>query len=153
MSLEDNKSVAMAWVDASVRGDGAGLRALFAPDARILIVGEMAYCGWMDVDEFFRRTGFLPLAGPVTLKIGAVTAEEDRVWFEAESHAVLRDGGTYDNVYVFAFRIQGGKVVELKEFSDTHHSWRVVDDPVVRGPTKLRERTFETASRVFGPGG
>ena len=36
-------------------------------------------------------------------EVSTVTAEENRVLIEAESHATLANGKPYDNQYVFAF--------------------------------------------------
>ncbi|MDB5686846.1 MAG: hypothetical protein JWR77_1435 [Rhizorhabdus sp.] len=57
MSIDptDNKHIALRWVAASVAGDVETTRSLFAADCRILIVGDMPFCGWMDVDAFSGR--------------------------------------------------------------------------------------------------
>ena len=144
---ETNKALAMRWMEASVRGDAAAARALFAPDCRCLVVGDMPYCGWMDVDAFFAQTQILKLAGPITLEVGAVLAEGDRVWFEAQSEARLASGEDYRNFYIFQMRFAGGRIAEYKEFTDTLHIWRKIDDPQVRGPAAARQPFLTEVSR------
>jgi ketosteroid isomerase-like protein len=59
------------------------------------------------------------LAGPFTMTILAVTAEDDRVAVETEGFAPMTDGRTYANSYHFLFRIQGGKIVEMREHNNS----------------------------------
>lgn len=54
-------------------------------------------------------------AGPLTFTINSLTADEDRVVAEAVSHAVLVNGETYSNTYVFIFRIRDGKIAAVAE--------------------------------------
>jgi len=53
--------------------------------------------------------------------------------------------------FVFAtfLRIRDGKIVEYKEYSDTHYAHRVLDVPQIRGPLVERVRTFDTAVATF----
>ncbi|CAM4180715.1 SnoaL-like domain-containing protein [Novosphingobium lubricantis] len=133
------QAIANAWIDAAVAGDAAALRGLFAPDCRILVAGDMPFCGWMDVDAFFAQTAILPLAGPMVFEIGEMVAQGDRVWFEAQSAAKLADGADYRNIYIFQLQVREGRIVEYKEFADTLHIWRVIDDPRVRGAPIARQ--------------
>ena len=52
---------------------------------------------------------------PIRFTLDAVTAEDDRVIAEAHSRAVLIDGQTYENTYVFALRIRDGKFAHIAE--------------------------------------
>jgi ketosteroid isomerase-like protein len=144
-----NKRLALEWVAASVAGDVAKVRALYAPDCRFLVAGDMPYCGWMDLEAFFKQTALLPLDGPITMEIGDVTAEGDRVWFEAQSSARLKDGSKYENAYVFFMRIRAGAIVEYKEFVDTYYVYRLIDSPQTRGEPQPRYRIFDQASQSY----
>lgn len=147
---QDNRAIALRWVEASVSGDAAAARALFAPNCAVLIVGDMPFCGWMDVDAFFNQTMILPLDGPIRFEVGDMVAEDDRVWFEAQSNARLTGGQDYRNVYIFQMRFRDGLIVEYKEFGDTLHAYRLIDDPVVRGhPQSPRPQLFHTPAHVF----
>lgn len=145
----DNRTIASRWVEAAVRGDSVALRALFAPDCRIFVAGDMPFCGWMDVDGFFGQTSILPLAGPITFEVGDMVAEGDRIWFEAQSEARLTNGADYRNIYIFQLRIADGLIAEYKEFGDTLHIWRTIDDPQTRGPAIPRQPLLTTVSRTL----
>jgi ketosteroid isomerase-like protein len=136
-----------------VSGDAATAKALFAPDCAVLIVGDMPFCGWMDVDAFFNETMILPLDGPIRFEVGDVVAEDDRVWFEAQSSALQTGGQDYRNVYIFQMRFRGGLIIEYKELGDTLHAYRLIDDPAVRGdPQSPRPPLFLTPAHVFTGG-
>ena len=52
----------------------------------------------------------------------SLTAEEDRVAMEAESHVLHPSNGrVYNNFYHNLFRIRDGKIVLFKEYQDTLH--------------------------------
>jgi uncharacterized protein len=133
------KAIALRWIEAAVAGDTATVRSLLSPDCAVFVAGDMPFCGWMDVDAFFAQTAILSLATPITIEIGAMLAEDDRVWFEAQSYADLVGGAQYRNHYVFLLRVRDGVIVEYKEFADTLHIFRSIDDPRTRGPAITRQ--------------
>lgn len=141
------QAVATAWIEAAVAGEAAGLRALFAPDCRIFVGGDMPFCGWMDVDAFFAQTALLPLDGPIVFEIGEMVAQGERVWFEAQSAAKLIGGADYRNIYIFQLQVRGGLITEYKEFGDTLHIWRTIDDPRVRGAPIARQPLLTNVTR------
>ena len=147
--MTTNKELALSWFQALVSGDADTAVSLIADDFRYFLTGTLPASGW-DKKGFFASTQMFSgvLAGPITMRIGDVTAEDDRVWFEAESQAPLVDGGTYANTYVIALRVRDGKIVEMKEFSDSLHVFEAIDAPETRGPRKPRESplTSVTAS-------
>src|SRR5271156_1576964 len=103
----------------------------------------------MDREGFFEQTMILPLDGPITLEIGDITTEGERVWFEAQSFATLKNGHAYQNEYVFFMRIRNAKIIEYKEFADTYYIHRVIDSPHTRGAPQPRYRIFDTPSCIF----
>ena len=129
---------------------------LMATDFRYCLPGTLPTAGWWDRDGFFAVAQMLPpfLAGPLTVRIGEVTAEEDRVWIEAESEAPLEAGGIYSNSYVFALKIRNGTVVEVKEYCDSLPVLEAVDSPQTRGPRKARTSALTAiTATVQGPSG
>jgi ketosteroid isomerase-like protein len=152
--MTTNKELALTWFQALVSGDAEIAVSRIADDFRYFLPGTMPASGWWDKQGFLDSAKMFSgvLAGPITMRIGDVTAEDDRVWIEAESEAPLATGGTYNNTYVIALRIRDGKIVEMKEFSDTLHVYEAIDAPETRGPRKPRESplTSVTAS-VQGP--
>jgi ketosteroid isomerase-like protein len=61
------------------------------------------------------------LASDLTIELGALTAEEDRVAVEMKSTAALKSGKTYAMTYHYLFRVRDGLIVEGKEYLDTKH--------------------------------
>ena len=66
-------------------------------------------------------------ATPIQFTIDAITAEDDRVVAEARSSATLVNGESYENTYVFAFRIRHGKFAHLAE----HYNALVTQEKLV----------------------
>jgi ketosteroid isomerase-like protein len=152
VTTEINKAIVLDWMRANVMGDIEKSKSHYAPDCRFLVAGDMPYCGWMDLEGFYRQATILPLDGPITLEIGNITAEGDQVWFEAQSFGTLQGGTTYDNFYVFFVRLRAGKIIEYKEFIDTYYVNRIIDSPATRGTPKPRYRIFETPTARFTGG-
>jgi uncharacterized protein len=148
MSIKENKELAIAWLTALVSGDTETATALIADDFRYFLTGTMPASGWWDKQGFFDSAQMFAgvLAGPLTMRLGDVTAEDDRVLIEAESEAPLAAGGTYNNTYVMAIKVRNSRIVEMKEFSDTLHVFEAVDAPETRGPRKPRQSPLHTVS-------
>jgi ketosteroid isomerase-like protein len=151
VTIEDNKRVALSWFEALVAGDTEVAVGLIHEDFRYFLPGTLPASGWWDKQGFLASAQMFAgvLAGPITMRIGEVTAEDDRVWFEAESDAPLVGGGRYTNTYVMAVQVREGKVVGLKEFSDTLHVHEAIDAPETRGPRKQRQSPLERVTRVI----
>jgi uncharacterized protein len=66
--------------------------------------------------------------GGLQLKPVVMVAEGDRVTAEVVGYGVALNGRTYENYYHFSFRLQGGKVVEAKEYLDTLYAKVVLLD-------------------------
>jgi ketosteroid isomerase-like protein len=148
--MTTNKELALTWFQALVTGDADTAVSLLADDFRYFLTGTMPASGWWDREGFFTTVRMIggALDGPITMRIGDVTAEDDRVWFEAESEASLVNGVSYTNAYVIAVRVRDGKIAEMKEFTDTLHVFEAIDAPGTRGPRKPRQSplTSVTAS-------
>ena len=148
--MTTNKDVVLRWFQALVGGDADTAVSLLADDFRYFLAGTMPVSGWWDREGFFATVRLMAeaLAGPITMRIGDVTAEEDRVWFEAESEAILTNGVCYANTYVIGVRVREGKIAEMKEFSDSLHVFESIDAPGTRGPRTPRRSplTSVTAS-------
>ncbi|MBB5685902.1 nuclear transport factor 2 family protein [Sphingobium boeckii] len=52
---------------------------------------------------------------------GLVLAQGDHLMIEATSDSPLKDGRRYNNRYIFLFRFAGGRVGEVREYSDSAH--------------------------------
>jgi uncharacterized protein len=148
---DQNRDLVLEWFEALVRGDAETALSLMHDDFRYWLPGNMPASGWHDTEGFLGTTKVLGdvVAGPETMKIGDVVAEGDRVLIEAESDMPLVNGGRYNNFYVMATRVRDGKVVELKEFADTLHTYQAIDHEMTRGPSKQRESPLTDVSRTW----
>jgi ketosteroid isomerase-like protein len=152
MTVEENKEFVLSWFELALKGDTEGWAELMHDDFRYYSPGNMPLSGWRDKAGFLETAALLVpfMAGPLTLKVGTITAEDDRVLFEAESDMQVVGGKHYNNVYVMAVRIRDGKVLELKEFSDTLHVYQTFDAPAMRGEPRPRETPVEHVTRTLG---
>jgi len=55
-------------------------------------------------------------SGTLTYDIKSLTAEEDRVVAEVQSHGTLANGEAFNNAHMFLFRIRDGRVASGVEF-------------------------------------
>jgi len=58
----------------------------------------------------------------LTMTIHGITAEQDRVAIEAESHGELINGTVYNNTYHFLFLFENGKIKLAKEYNDSKYA-------------------------------
>lgn len=65
------------------------------------------------------------LDGEVTMTVGGITAEGDRVAVEAETYAKLKNGRIYNNTYHFLFLFRNGKIYLAKEYNNSLHAAEV----------------------------
>jgi ketosteroid isomerase-like protein len=59
---------------------------------------------------------------PMTFELHSSYSDGDRVILEVESHAPLPDGESYNNLYCFIVTIRDDKILEVREYNDTHHA-------------------------------
>ncbi len=152
MGTEDNKQLVLSWLEAGTSGDTDRSLNLLHDDFRHFITGSMPISGWHDRDEFFRiNTVLAPqFAGPFTIRIGDITAEDDRVLLEVETDVPLASGKRYNNHYVWSVRVRDGKIAEFRDYGDTLHVYDSFDVDEVRGGPKDRESPIEHVTHTFG---
>jgi len=87
---------------------------MLAPDmtAWTTTQGEMDKASYQKVIRLLRQMSKVPL----TFVIDSVTAEDDRIVAELHSvGGVLTNDETYENTYVFVFRVKDGKISSVAE--------------------------------------
>jgi uncharacterized protein len=147
-----NKEIGVRFFKSLVTDpDAAG--ALMHEDFQYWVGGNMPVSGWHDLPGFIYTQQVLGdvVAGPPTMKLGEVVAEGDRVMIEAESEIPLSNGGLYNNYYVMALRVNDGKVIELKEFADTLHTYQAIEHDATRGPSKDRQSPLTSVTETWSP--
>lgn len=152
-AMEDDKRaantrIALAFIDAVAKGDGAAAAKLLAEDVRWIVPASEPRPG-MDRDTAIRVIDGIPagfqnfslavfdderLRGDALTPreayrnyqpsrpnaVPGVTAERDKVAVEALSHGTHK-GRAYENRYHFLFTIRNGLIHEVKEYNDTQH--------------------------------
>jgi ketosteroid isomerase-like protein len=115
MSIERNKQVARDFVDAVQAGDMERTEALQHPDCTWWVVGR----GDLGRDLFNALVrGGVERSTARTITITAMTAEGDRVAYEAVSEMVFPDC-IYRNFYHNLLVIRDGLIVAGREYMDT----------------------------------
>lgn len=104
-------------------GDPSAFLPLFADAIDWQVMGTSAWSkrvtGLASVESELMGPLFAKFAGPYRNFADLVLADGDRVVVEARGDAETRDGKRYANAYCFVFRLEGGKIVEVREYMDT----------------------------------
>jgi ketosteroid isomerase-like protein len=121
--LSENKSVALATLDALAKGELDKLDKFLADGAIYTIMGDTPISAPHTKQAFLGMVTQMrdSVDGDFIFTYGEVTAEDDRVCVEAKSFMTTRTGKDYRNEYHILFKIRGGKVLSVKEYSDTKH--------------------------------
>lgn len=117
MDLEANKSRAVAFMLDFARTGNVD-RSRFADDATWWTLST----GFLPIDLYAKRAGQMAAtryAGPGRFEIEDVMAEGDRVVVEGKGHQPLREGGSYENTYLWLFCFRQDKIASVKVFFDT----------------------------------
>ena len=131
--MTDNapKTVVIRYVEAARDGMSAVIRDSFAADATWEYPGDLPLSGTHQgidaiVNEFLGGAAALMTPGTnVVIELTNVVAE----W---TSRATARNGGAYHNRNAGIFIVRDGKIVSVREYTDTQHAAQVlfpVDQP------------------------
>jgi len=115
MSVEANKNVVRRYTQAVMEGDIATIESLQHKDVTWWVLGV----GTLSRDSYNAsvRSSFLSAEQRV-VRITGMTAEGDRVAYEAESEMTFPDK-VYRNIYHNLVVIRDGRIVEGREYMDT----------------------------------
>ena len=114
--LEQNRKVALTFIQAAGRGDQETVRSCLAGDAVNVAKGFGKFAGsrpFASVDYAALMTLLPTGINPV---IHTVTAEADRVVVEFEGNARTSDGKPYCNEYCWVFTMQHGLIKQVNEY-------------------------------------
>jgi len=116
MSAADNKALALSYLKELEAGDFDAAFGHFSGDGVVTVMGRTSSAGdFAKVVREFRTM----VVGPMTLKVTAAIAEDDKVAVEVVGGADMIKGVRYDNQYHFLFQFKNGKIAHLKEYMDT----------------------------------
>ena len=126
----DPKTVVIRYVEAARDGMSAVIRDSFAEDATWEYPGDLPLSGTYRgidaiVNEFLGGAAALMAPG-VVLELTNVVAEGDQVVAEWTSRATARNGAAYRNRNAGIFTVRDGKIVSVREYTDTQHVAQVL---------------------------
>ena len=128
MSTELNKQLASQFFALINAKDQGGYLGLIDDEALWWIAGnpeEMPAAGTLNKDQAGLMIAQINsnLAEGLRLTVKTLTAEEDRVSVEIESHGELRNGRIYNQQYHFLLRFRDRKIISVREYLDTQHTY------------------------------
>lgn len=126
----DPKTVVIRYVEAARDGMSAVIRDSFAEDATWEYPGDLPLSGTYRgidaiVNEFLGGAAALMAPG-VVIELTNVVAEGDQVVAEWTSRATARNGKAYRNRNAGIFTVRDGKIVSVREYTDTQHVAQVL---------------------------
>src|SRR5262245_47909996 len=121
--MEDNKAIAIRWLEAVGSGDIETFKGLVTDDVIHEVMGTSALSGTRDLDALIELAGglFQATKDGLHFEILDVTTEDDRVAVHFEGSSELLNGGAYNNTYHLLFRLREGKVCRVWEYTDTKY--------------------------------
>ena len=128
----DPKSVVIRYVEAARDGMSAVIRDSFAPDATWEYPGDLPLSGtYRGIDAIVGTFlgGAAELMDPgsqVAIELVNAIADGDQVAAEWTSRATGRNGTPYHNRNVGIFTVRDGKIVSVREYTDTLHVARAL---------------------------
>jgi ketosteroid isomerase-like protein len=119
----ENKKLMEEIFEGLANRDGTLLIERMSDDFRWINIGTNTWSGTFDGKQAVLRDLLGPLRAKLAERSRTVAhrfiAEGDYVIVEARGDNVTRTGKPYNNEYCFVFRLGGGKLREVKEYSDT----------------------------------
>ena len=133
MSASENKKLMEQVFAGLASRDGTLFTERMSDDFRWINIGTTKWSGTFDGKAAVLRDLLAPLRARLTERSRTSAhrfiAEGDYVVVEARGDNVTRAGKPYNNEYCFVFRLSGGKIQEVKEYSDTALIEAVLGDP------------------------
>jgi ketosteroid isomerase-like protein len=133
MSAAENKLIMQAVMDALAEGDGRPFVAAMADDFTWIMEGTTPWSGRFEGKSAVRKQVLDPLfaqfATPYRNRAERIIAEDDNVVILCRGEVRTRAGKDYNNSYCYVIRMQGGKMIELREYFDTALVEAALDPP------------------------
>jgi hypothetical protein len=128
MGIEENKRLVLGFFENLSAGKGEAIMEAMADSATWWVLGNFPLSGTKSKAQFGALMGELgaKIDGGLRVTPKGLTAEGDRVAVEAESHAKMKNGKTYQNTYHFLFTVRDGKIQSVREYLDTMHANEVL---------------------------
>ena len=132
-TTERNKGVVREFYRVFSTGNVADILALMRDDATYWVSGSVqGFSGTKtkaQLAEVLAGVGKLYVGGSLRLAPTTLIAEGEWVFAEASGRAELRNGRVYEPHSAWVFHVEDGRIVEIREFIDTKHSYDVFLSP------------------------
>ena len=123
MTTDTNKQLVRTAFEALGRSDARPLYDLMRDDFAWVIEGQSRfsrrYEGKAAVKRDLLDVLFQAFATPYRFTIDDIIAEGETVVVRGRGEVKTKAGQDYNNSYCFVLRLEGGKLVELREYLDT----------------------------------
>jgi len=123
MTATHNKQVLQEVFAETAKGNGRPFVAAMAEDVTWTIIGSTqwsrTYRGKKAVLAELLGPLNAQLANGNTITAHRFIAEDDQVVVEGRGHNTTKTGKAYQNTYCWVFRLSGGQVVDIVEYTDT----------------------------------
>lgn len=115
---EQNKRVAISFIEAFSRADTQALEQCLAPDAEVHSKGFGKLSGTRSYEFIVATTSAFKDVIPTGLnpRFHSVTAEGNRVAVEFEGDATLANGEPYKNQYCLVLTLEKGRIKQVNEY-------------------------------------
>lgn len=124
MGAAENKKLMQEIFTRIAQGDRSLFRDHLADDVTVIVTGQYSWSQTFKGKETVLRDlyGYVRsrLREPGKTIAERFIAEDDLVVVEARGHMITKDGELYDNHYCLVFRLANGKIVEMREYQDSH---------------------------------
>ncbi len=132
MSRQQDKELVLAFLGASIRHDAIALASMMTDDATYWVQGKshlFPYAGEKTKEEICRYFATPSVfKGGLALRVGSMTAEDDRIAVETEVDGVAPNGKRYNNTFHYLFVLREGKIARVKEYFDSYHAAEIFLD-------------------------
>jgi hypothetical protein len=133
MSASENKKIVQHIFDEMANRNSAPLLESLADDFRFVVTGSSKWSRSYEGKATVLAELFAPLRakieGNITTIPLRIIADGDYVAVEARGRNTTREGKAYNNTYCHVLRLEGGKLKEWTEYSDTALIDAVLGDP------------------------
>lgn len=154
-TVDGNKALITSLHQAQAEGDVKAVSRFYDTDFRHFIAGE-GPLGWNRIPLQDLYAPLIEhLASPIKVRFSPMVSEGGSVFEEMDIYAELDDGTIYNNWHCFIHEIRNGKIVQTREYLDTHHLWVVLGrwatwgKMPVEAPRKIRRSNLPFVSETF----
>lgn len=130
MSIDKNKTLILDFLNAIGSGQFDSAAAMMDDGATYWLLGTTPASGTHGKQSYIDmcKAAWELADGGFNMKFEVIAAEGERVVVEGEGKRKLKNGLSYDQIYLNVFRIRNGKILEAREYLDTEAVTRLFKD-------------------------